>query len=136
LRLCKETITVINSQFNPALDRDVYHSTVIKGVSWFCETASAIIQSGLKSANKFSIRIPENADFGGKAYVNPITYSVSDPASTFTLKNGDIIIKGEVQIDDMLPADLQKQYADYVTILGVTDNRRALNAPHWKVVGA
>lgn len=136
MRLCNETITVFNSQFSPELDRDVYTGTVIAGVSWFCEIASAVIQSGLKSADKFTIRIPDNADFGGKSYVDPVAYKTSDPATVFTLKNGDIIVKGAVETTGMTPAALQKQSVDFVTVLGVTDNRRAPNAPHWKVVGA
>lgn len=135
MRLCNETITVFNSRFDPTLDRDIYTGTVIIGASWFCEIATTV-DSGLKSADKFIIRIPENANFGGKSYVDPITYQTGNPDTVFTLKNGDIIVKGAVETVGQNPAKLQKQHIEYVTILGVTDNRRAPNAPHWKVVGA
>ena len=85
MNLCNETITVFNAKLNPETGNDDYNGTVIDGVSWFCEIVSTVDQ-GLKAANKFTIRIPEDADFG-------------------------------------------------FTVLGVTDNRRAPNAPHWKVIG-
>ena len=72
MRLCNETITVINSQVDPATGYDKYYATTISGVSWFCEIASSVDSSGLKAADKYTIRIPENADFGGnrnKIYV-------------------------------------------------------------------
>lgn len=34
------------------------------------------------------------------------------------------------------PAALKAAYADCMTVLAVTDNRRAPNAPHWRVTGA
>lgn len=136
MRLCNETITVINSRFNPTLDRDEYVGTVIKGVSWHCEIASMVDASGLKSANKFSIRIPTDADFNGRTYVDPISYNASDGSDMlFTLKNGDYIVKGAVNTTVNKPADLFNSYPEVVTVLGVTDNRRAPNSPHWRVVG-
>ena len=54
MRLCNDTITVFNSQLNTALDRDVYTGTVIIGVSWFREVASAVDNSGLKAADATS----------------------------------------------------------------------------------
>lgn len=135
MRHCNETITVFNTQLDTVNDYDVYHGTVIRGVSLYCEVASTVDGSGLKAADKYTIRIPVDADFSGKSYVDPITYQTSDAAHTFTLKNGDIIVKGEVTIENPKPADLQAQFAETITVLGVTDNRRAPHAPHWKVVG-
>ena len=71
MRLCDETITVFNAQLDTALGMDRYHPTVISGVSWYCDTASTVDDSGLKAANKFTIRIPEEADCSGKRYVPP-----------------------------------------------------------------
>ena len=135
MRLCNETITVFNCQLDTQADLDVYHGTVIRGVSIYCEIASTVDNTGLKAADKYTIRVPADANFSGKSYVDPVIYQKSDPASTFTLKSGDIIVKGEVDIENPKPKDLQQRYADLITVLGVTDNRRAPNAPHWKVVG-
>ncbi len=178
MRLCNEAITVFNVKFNSETDKDEYYATVITGVSWFCEIVSAVDQ-GLKAANKFVIRIPQDADFDGKTYVDPLEYAKkTDVTGFFTLKNGDIVVHGVVteptppapdptpdpddDTDDTnndteldngaaetdegeteepatpssyRPADLHKNFEAF-TILGVTDNRRAPNSPHWKVVGA
>ena len=138
IKLCNETITVFNARFDAENDRDVYYATIISGASWYDEIASTVDSSGLKAADRYTIRIPIDADFGGKSYVDPISYTREgvDPSQIFTLKSGDIVVKGAVIADtDIRPAELQKQFAEVATILGVTDNRRAPNAPHWKVVG-
>lgn len=133
MNLCNEIVTVFNSKFDQEADKDVYHGTVITGVSWFCEIVSTVDQ-GLKAANRFTVRIPEDADFGGKRYVSPAEYaSTADVEELFTLANGDVIVKGIIE-GPIRPKDMHGR-ADALTILGVTDNRRA-RAPHWKVVGS
>ena len=135
MKLCDETITVFNSRLNTTTDNDDYIGTVITGVSWFCEIVSTV-DEGLKAANKFTIRIPTNANFGGKVYASPLDYAAAEDVSgLFTLKNGDIIVRGAVTATGLRPAALHKNYEAF-TILGVTDDRRARHEPHWKVVGA
>ena len=136
MKLCSETITVFNARLDENSGYDVYIPTVINGVSWHCEIASSVDSSGLKAANKFTIRIPEDADFSGKMYASPTAYAEGDPDNLFTLKSGDIIVRGAVVDTGLKPADLQRLFGEVVTILGVTDNRRTPNARHWKVVGA
>lgn len=135
MKLCNDTITVFNARYDPTNDCDVYASTIISGASWYDEIASNVDSSGLKAADKYTIRIPLDADCCGKTYVDPIAYAQSDPATAFTLKSGDIIVKGAVSMTDPRPATLQRAFSEVATILAVTDNRRAPNAPHWKVVG-
>ena len=136
MKLCNDVITVFNSQRVIGQENDVYTGTVIRGVSWHSEIASTVDGTGLKAADKVTIRIPYNADFSGKSYVNPISYKTSNPTTFFTLKNGDIIVKGAVNAENIRPADLQRAYPETITILGVTDNGRAPNAKHWRVVGS
>ena len=133
--LCNEVITVFNCQLDTKTDLDVFHGTVIRGVSVHCEIASNVDKTGLKAADKYTIRIPTDADFSGKSYVDPVVYKSSDPANAFTLQNGDVIVKGEVTMSNPKPSDLQREYAGIITVLGITDNRRAPHAPHWKEVG-
>lgn len=136
MNLCNDTITVFNAKLNPSTGTDDYVPTVITGVSWFCETASTVDSAGLKAANRITVRIPKTANFGGKAYVAPNVYAVAEEVSgLFTLRHGDVIVRGAVTDASLRPAALHKRY-EAMTILGVTDNRRARNAPHWKVVGA
>lgn len=132
---CTETITLFNTRVNRDSGYDEYVPTVIRGVSWFCEIASTVDTSGLKAANKFTIRIPTDAYFSKKKYVPPVEYAGSDPKKTFTIKQGDIIVHA-TEKSSLTPAQLQQKYGEIVTVLGVTDNRSRPNAKHWKVVGS
>lgn len=134
MHLCNETITVFNAKLDETDGYDIYTGTVINSASWHCDIKSTVDNSGLKAGYLFTIRIPTDADFSGKAYADPLTYAGGDPDNLFTLQNGDVIVKGEVTETGLKPADLHKNYEAF-TVLSVTDNRRA-KAPHWKVVGA
>ncbi len=133
--LCDETITLYNARYDAENDLDVYERTQINGVHWYCETVSTVETSGLRAANRVTVRIPEEADFGGKGHVDRVAYTESNPETTFTLKAGDIIVRGVATEVHPLPKDLQHKYAECITVLGVTDMTVAPNAPHWKVVG-
>lgn len=136
MHLCNETVTVFNKKLDADKGWDIYIPTVIRGVSWYSTISSAIDSAGLHAANVFTIRIPVDADFGGKSYIDPIAYADEViTAGVFTLANGDIIVKAEIY-DELTPAQLKEQHYEYCTILGVTDNRRAPNAPHFRVVGS
>ena len=130
---CVETITVFNAWYDEETGYDTYVPTVIRGVSWYCDIASTVDATGLKAANRFTIRIPVDADFSGKCYTEPVAYA--DPVSQFTLNQGDVIIRGE-ETQPLNPAQLKDKYGEIVTILGVTDSSRRPRAPHWKVVGS
>ena len=135
MRLCDKTITVFNARFNPETDKDEYLGTVISGVSWFCAIESTV-DDGLKAANKFTVRIPVNADFGGKTYTQSKTFQQADDATgLFTLQNGDTVVLGSAPTEGMTPATLKKNYESFV-ILGVTNSSKSPRGAHWKVVGA
>lgn len=136
MKLCNDTITVFNARVDPDVGGNVWVPTVITGAGWYLTDASTVDASrgGLVAASKATIRIPADADAGGRAYADPVTYANAvDVSGLWTLKGGDIVVKGEVTGDDWTPAKLKAAYADCVVILGVTDNRRAPRAPHWKV---
>lgn len=136
MKMCTDTITVFNKHLNTTDGWDEYIPTVISGVSWYCEIVSAVDNSGLHAANRFTVRIPTTAKVKRK-YVDPATYiSMSDVSKAFTLASGDIVVKAKITSGGLTPAQLKDQFADCFVILGVTDNRRAPNAPHFKVVGS
>ena len=120
MKLANETITVFNAGVDAETGGNVWTPTVITGASWYMTDASTIDASkgGLVAAGKVIVRIPEAAAPEG-----------------FGLKAGDIIVKGDASATaNPTPTKLKAAYADCVTVLGVTDNRRAPNAPHWRVV--
>lgn len=138
MKLCNDTITVFNARVDPEEGGNVWEPTVITGASWFATDASTVDASkgGLVAANKATVRIPVEANASGKEYTDPVSYaSTEDVSGLWTLKGGDIVVKGEVDGADWTPAKLKKAYADCVVILGVTDNRRAPRAPHWRITG-
>lgn len=136
MHLCNETVTLFNAKFEKDSGYDKYYPTVIAGVSWYCEIASIVDSSGLKAANKFTVRIPINANFDGKTYLSPHEFAVCKyPERYFTLREGDVLVRGEIATTNVKPADLHSNFDEATTILSVTDNRRAHNAKHWKVVG-
>ena len=125
--LADKTITVFNSRFNASTDCDTYVKTVIKGVSWRKEIKTNFDSPGIKAADVYIIRIPETA-ICNKDFVEPESFT--DPATQYTLKPGDIIIKGETV------AQTPTEAAEKVTISSVIDNRDGRKGKHIKVVGA
>ena len=138
MKLCGDTLTLFNARLDKVNDTTVYEKTVISGISWYSTIKTVVSDTGLKSANQFTIRIPLDADFSGKAYCDPASYTgAEDVSGLFTLRQGDVIVKGAVPASIVTPAQAHKAYPDTAfTIQGVTDNRRAPNAKHWRVVGA
>lgn len=134
MKLCNDTITVFNSRLDDENGYNIYTPTVIRGVSWYSHVKSTITDTGLKAANEYIIRIPIDADFSGKDYVDSGAYALSDPGKTFTLRHGDHMVLGEESLP-LTPAQALAKYGEIATITGVTDNRRAPRAKHWKVVG-
>ena len=137
MKLCNDVITVFNARVDPDAGGNVWTPTVITGVSWYMTDASTVDASkgGLVAASKVIARIPAEAAPEG-----------------FGLKAGDIIVKGDAsatgatssgadappspQGEGWTPAKLKKAWgADCMTVLAVTDNRRAPQAPHWRVTG-
>ena len=136
MKLCNDVITVFNARVDLDVGGNVWIPTVISGASWYLTDAFTVDASkgGLVAANKATIRIPVEADFGGKTYADPVSYaSAEDVSGLWTLKGGDIVVKAAVEGGDWTPARLKAAYAECVTMLGVTDNRRAPNAKHWRV---
>ena len=121
MKLCNDVITVFNARVDPDAGGNVWTPTVITGVSWYMTDASTVDTSkgGLVAANKVIVRIPEEVAPAG-----------------FFVKAGDIIVNGDASAtQNPTPANLKKAYSDCVTVLGVTDNRRAPRAPHWRITG-
>lgn len=135
MNLCNETITVFNHKLDKVQGYDVLNGTVISGVSWYGSRQSGSTSNGLRRSDSTIVRIPTDADFGGASYVDSKAYAEMDDVSgVFTLKPDDIIVHGSVETDGQTAAQLHGAYETMV-IMSVTDDRRAPNAPHFKVTG-
>ena len=136
MNLATETITVFNRAHDPETDSDVWAGTVIHNVSWYCHVRDTVTDRGLKAANEYTIRIPlEAVAENNRTYVFPNEYNTANDASHFwTVAPGDVIVKGKAETVGQTPVTLKHAYK-MCTVLGVTDNRRAPNAPHLRIVG-
>ncbi len=135
MRGCNETITLFNARRDGETGGFVYLSTVIAGCSWHRGQRVVIdAEGGLMAADEVTVRIPVDADFGGRAYVDPVAWRAGGEG--FTLQGGDIAVKGRVTGGDWTPAALKAAFAECFTVLGVTDNTGAPRGGHWRLTGA
>lgn len=137
MKLCNETVTVYNARVDPQTGLPLWQGTVIHGVHWHGRAGAAPDgqRGGLAAAARATIRIPAYADTGGRAYAEPAAYGqAEDVSGLWTLRCGDILLHGEAkEAAEPTTPDLR---GEWVTVLGVTDERNAPRAPHWKVTGA
>lgn len=127
-------ITVYNSTYDAATHQNLYHATAIEGVSWYSQQDTAAENAGARYARAYKIRIPAGARCA-KSFVHPSQYT--DPATQYTLKDGDRIVKG---LTGYLPdtpekwAAMVKLFPEMATVKGYHDNRRG-PLPHIYVRG-
>lgn len=133
MKLCNDTVTLFNARHDKDADCTVYDRTVLTGVSWYGTVKSSVGDKELKAANQYTVRIPADVESEGKGYTEPDGYT---GAGDWTLNDGDIIVHGVSTLNNPSLAEIHRAHKNAITILGVTDNRRAPNAPHWKVVGS
>lgn len=134
MKLATDTLTVYN-RFTNAQKTKTYTPTVISGIHWFGTNEVLVTNEGLKSAKKYTIRIPIEANFSGKTFVPPKEFErLADKSKHFTFVEGDIIAHGNCVLANPTPASVQEAFEEVVTVVSVTDNRSAPNAPHWRVV--
>lgn len=127
------TITVYNHAV--ANHQDVWRRTVIKNCSVRLKTASAVTDSGLKTASAGTVRIPESSP--DSAYFPAAEWrSLSAPGSGWTLQKADVILIGEGPPLSGGIAELKQKYgSDSVLVIdGYSDNRRGSpSMRHWRV---
>ena len=124
-------ITLCNRFF--ANKQEAYSATHIPGVSWVTKHLASVGEKGLSAVDEASIRIPADADTGGRVYVPPNVYT--GDAGTWTLRPGDWIVAGTIDPSQAL-ADVLKANPDAIQIKGVADNRDprvSAYLQHWRV---
>lgn len=130
-------ITLYNMRTNKETRLPEYHRTQIRGVHWYTDQKTVVDDKGLHSADIYMIRIPADALSGGKRYAAPAEYtSLSDVTEVWTIQNGDIFVKGLVDIDITKASDILAKYPDCSgRVMSWSDNRRG-TLPHWRIGGA
>lgn len=136
--LTNADITIINRKRN---DRgEVLFKTVIKNVSWHT-TKSASSGNVSENADTLKLRIPIDADFGGKTYVDSIAFenmTLEEAEKCWTLAPRDIVVRGEVTIENVTQTELLKNYQQVFLINDFSDNRDLGSdaVKHWRVGGS
>lgn len=118
-------ITILNRVYDPIERLDKWNKTSIKNVSFYSEEKVNLDGNGLKTANVYKIRIPEESLSG---YVCAGEYTGEE--NTWTIQIDDYIVKGELEQEITRPAELKEK----IRIHSFSDNRRGLS-PHLRIGG-
>ena len=135
-------ITLYNRKFDPDTRSEIWHRTIIRGVTWRGKRQITIRGVALTEEDAMSVRIPEGADTEGKEYLTPDEWEKLPQSGYYwTLQNGDTVFSGALE---GLPettgslSDLTEDNPLRITITSVADNRdQRLSAKmqHWRVIG-
>lgn len=127
-------ITIYNRKYNKETRLDDWQRTVIRGVHFYVNNKVSLVESGLKSADVFKIRIPEDAEFD-KEYLSEDEYARAEDVSyAWTLQNDDYVVRGECELEIEKPSDLKELHKQYCKITSWSDNRFG-GLPHWRIGG-
>lgn len=133
-------ITIYNRRMNE-FRNEVLYPTVIKNCTWYY----AHIVSGsqmMDNADEYSVRIPIDADFGGKQYIAAHEYAElpdEEAPKYWTISKNDIVVRGEYDtgvIDNQMV--LASQTDDIFVVSTYADNtiRGSRKVKHWRVGGS
>lgn len=124
------------SVYNKYTDKDknvVFKKHLIDKVFWD-DNKEINLNLGYESNNKVTVFIPKNQnDF--KGYIEPKKYE--GLKNTWTLANGDFIVKGNTEENEILSLkELEKKY-DNVFIISSVDNKDfgSKNMHHFEIKG-
>lgn len=131
--LTNESLTI----YNKVPDREkkcfVYKKHYIPAVHFYTDQKTKLEGTGVKSADIYKIRIPEEHLEG---YVPPdIFVSLDAPKEYWTVENEDLFIQGDGPEGIERIGDLVKLHKPYGAVKSWSDNRRG-QQPHIRFGGA
>ena len=119
-----EGITIYNKRLDPETRLDKWNRTQLpEGCSWYGGQAVTVGESGLVTADKYSVRI---LDWAAVGYVTPDKWiALSDEAEAWTLQSGDVVVRGMVDQEVVSGiTEITRAFSDCFVITSVHDNRR------------
>jgi hypothetical protein len=105
-----------------------YQRTVLTDVLFIVSKGTNVDTTGLKDADAVRITIPFD---GHTDYLSPIAWD-ANKIGHWTLKEGDIVVKGVVSDEDIDPETLKAKYNDVYQITTI-DMFDFGGLQHWKV---
>jgi hypothetical protein len=101
--------------------------------AWFHLRDAISAGTGLSENSHASLRIPVTASFS-KEFISPLEFDTADKEGFFTLRPGDLIIKGICEFHTAKDY-LMKNYQT-CEIVSVADNRfGSISVQHWHILG-
>lgn len=129
-------ITIYNTKINKVTKLPEYHRTQIKGVHVYVSQAISSDSNGARSADVYKIRIPPEADTGGKIYVSPSEYQDKENVSGFwTIQNEDIVVRAIVNDEITRQSEVLAKYKDESCRVKSWADNRFGDLPHWRIGG-
>lgn len=137
--ICNANITIVNRKRDSERN-EVLMPTVIKNVAWH-SSSNATGGNSASSNDTVKVRIPIDADFGGKTYVPRVLYdamSIEEAKEHWTLAERDIIVRGEVTEEEISQTKLAEQFHELFLINSYSDNTDlgTDRIKHWRVGGS
>lgn len=118
-----DTVTIYNAHTDTKTRAQTLYRTVLSGVSWHRTCETAVAADGLKSANVVHVNAPERAA-QGKQYLPWKVWAAlpeDGKAGAWTLREGDLVVRGDCVLDGIRAADLRAQ-ADVYTLYAYNDS--------------
>lgn len=137
--ICNASITIVNRKRDDERN-EILMPTVIRAVSWHSSN-DANGGNSVSSHDAVKVRIPIDADFGGKTYVPRVVYdamSIEEAEAHWTLAERDIVIRGEVGGEEISQTRLAEQFPELFLINSYSDNTDlgTDRIRHWRVGGS
>lgn len=124
------TITLYNK-----ISDSNWQRTVLSGTYWSDVKGATIRKTGVVSDNSLQLFIPLNVRTNRTYKPHKEWQKSLDKSEFWTLQNGDIVVKGDVDYEiKRSPSELMAQFDDVRTITAVDDNAFG-NIGHWEVSG-
>lgn len=132
-------ITIFNKRYIKAERTEKFVPSVVRGVYLYFQKAVSG-GSDRKRSDSYIIRIPEDADTGGKEYVSQKEYAALDDevcSGYWTLQPGAIIVRGVAGPKAATETELMKEFQDVITVTNFSDNRScgSKSVRHWRIGG-
>lgn len=111
--------------------------TFIPYVNWYGGQKVTVADTGLLTADAYTVRIPASSAPKGKEFVLPEDYALKDNAALrgcWTLQNGDLVYHGNGP-EIIQPKEITGKSESFV-VTGWHDNRRGSPImQHWRIEG-
>lgn len=127
-------VTIYNRKYNEGTRLDEWNRTVLKKVHVYVDHKVTVTEKGLKSADVYKIRVPEDVETP-KKYIPSSEYMEKGGEGVYwTISKGDVIAMGNLSTTIEKPSDLSILGVEFCTVSSFSDNRHGM-MPHFRIYG-